>query len=212
MVDSLRSGAIAFGFWAYRLVALNMLFLVFSLFGLIGFGVLPSSVATYTLLHERTELNPWHLFLRFKEVYFQSFIKCLPLAVVLMFLTGTGAYNLFLMDANLEVLSFAHYSVLLVSLVMIVLAVTGLLTFSMAFVMKFKLRLMDNLKLTLTFMVARFYVPLVIVILFALLSFIYLNAPMLFFAIGIPSYLLVSVLTLEQFLFPVLDKMDLKQQ
>lgn len=209
-MDSIRSGAIAFGFWAYRLVVLNILFLIFSLLGLIIFGILPSSVAAYTLLHERTELNPLQLLLRFKDVYFESFSKCMPLALILMFLTGSGAYNIFLIDVNLEVLSFTHYAVLLVSLVIMVLVAAGLLTFSLVLVMRFNLKVLDNLKLTLTFLVTKFYVPLIIVILYALLTFIYLNTPMLFFAIGIPSYLLVSILTLEQFIFPVLDTMNKK--
>ncbi|QUI22083.1 DUF624 domain-containing protein [Vallitalea pronyensis] len=212
MVDSLRSSALTFGFWAYRLVILNIYFIIFTVLGLIIFGALPATIAVYQLIHERSNANPWQMFKVFLDIYKSNMVKSIPLTLILLALIISGSYALFLMDANLDLLEFSQYIVLLISFMMLSFMSIAILTFSLALNLKLSLRLIDNLKLTLTFMVTKFYIPLIIVVLDSLLIFIYMNQGMLFYAIGIPSFLTVSMLTLEQFFFPTLKKLQEKQK
>lgn len=209
MKDALRDAALTFGFWAYRLVVLNIYFLIFFLAGFGIFGLLPATLGVYHLIHRRTEENPWAMFQSFWAIYKENFLRCIPLSLILVFLLLSGGYSVFLIDANLERLVFSHYLVLLISLGLTLFMVVGILTFSLALNMKLKLRLMDNLKLTLSFMVTRFYIPLIILLMSSALMFIFLHQVFLFYAIGIPSFMTISVMTLEQFFFPVLKKMAL---
>ncbi len=207
MIDSIRGGSITFGFWAYRLVILNIYFLLFSLLGLIVFGVIPSTMATYTLIHERSRLHPWAMFLRFKDVYLSYLLRSVPYTIIIGFLFVTARYTWFLINQNLDVLTLGQYSVLLASFVITLFIIGGIVIFSLALNLKLTLRVMDNLKLMLMFSVTKFYVMLILLLMFLALTYIYMNVPMLFFAIGIPSYLAVAMCGLEYYFYPVLDKM-----
>ncbi|MBU9710572.1 YesL family protein [Evansella tamaricis] len=115
--------AYTFCTWFVRMFVLNILWLLFSLAGLIVFGIVPSTVALFTIIRK------WLLgeqsvpiFKTYWKTYKSEFLKANKLGVLLILIGGTLLFNLYyLSNIDYGILSqimyFGMFSILIIFLV-----------------------------------------------------------------------------------------------
>lgn len=154
---------------------LNILFILFTLAGLVIFGIGPSIKASYYLVNKWLDEEEPEIFETFKKIYLKYFFKSNLIFLSLHFLMSLFVISTYFTYVKLED-GFLKYVMLFINVFFIILFYTGIL-FSFYFDTKFDISYPKVFKYSLTLPWGRFkYLFLILVINILMIIFL----PMLF--------------------------------
>lgn len=179
--------------WIYKFSILNILWLLFSLFGLIIFGIAPATTAAYGVIQTwmRQEQTKGTILSHFWQTYKETFIRANTLWLILLvigFILYVDFYFIFRLDH-----AFAP----------VLLGIGGLvfMLYVMVIVFSFPLLVQLNLKTWATMKFALIYaftspvLTISIVVSFVAFHYLIFQVPVLylFFSVSVMAYIIMAV-------------------
>ena len=178
--------------WIWRFMILNFLWVVFMVAGGVVFGVMPSTVATFSILRKWVQGNfDMPIFKTFKNIYKKEFVNSNKCGFIFFVLFAFLAFDLFILY-KMEAL----YSTVLYLIVMTVLFfVTVSFMFFFPLYVHFELSNKEYIKNSFIIALSSPFQTLLILIgLYILVYIVKENVGLLFFfCMAVPGYLIMHV-------------------
>ncbi|WP_416151168.1 YesL family protein [Salipaludibacillus sp. HK11] len=182
--------------WVLRIVSVNLLWIFFTLAGLGIFGVMPATIAMFTLIRKwfRKEYE-FPVIKTFWQTYRQEFLKANGFG----FIIGIFVYILYINLQYLSILSGVYHSIMFFAF-----TVTSILfiMFSVYFFpvyVHFDLKFSQYFKRTIILALLNLHIFIVMIVGLVGLYFLFMSVPGLlpFFSISVPAFFMMAMVQLS---------------
>lgn len=181
MINNIVEWILELGNWCARLIYLHLLWIVFTILGLVVFGVMPATTAVFYVIRKWMEEDiEAPIFENFYKSYKDHFVKSNTLGLVLV---GIGAFLYYDFSiSKLEIgIPFLHFIIMVIGFFYFIM----LLYFFPVFV-RYEFRLFEYIKKSFQLAIGRPLETLAMIISFVLLYYFFHIFPLFFFIAGVP--------------------------
>lgn len=203
---SIRSSINHFFEWVTVLAWINLLWVVFTLLGLIVFGWAPATVAMLNVFKKVYREKNLHfpIFSTFLEQYKVSFFKANATGIILFLVIIAMAYGLL----TLPYLNAVAFNMLFIFYLIMFSLVTFVVLFIFPILTHYRLSFINSFKYSMLIGLSNLHYSLVILISMGLIYVLFRAFPglILFFAVSIPSAILMKLA------LKVFDKVEIQTE
>lgn len=179
MLDGIFKWVYVFGNWLAKVMFLHLLWVVFTLLGLVVFGISPATAALFSVIHKWFDDHyEIPIFKNFYTVYKEQFLKSNGLGLILAGI-GLFLYVDIKISQNMIQSFYFHIFLLIIFFFYVVVALYFFTIFS-----RYKLNFFYYFKQTFLIAIARPFESIAMIVSLVLLSYLFSYLPVLFVFAG----------------------------
>lgn len=181
--------------WIMRIVYVNFLWMFFTLIGFVILGIMPATIAMFTLIRRWYRQEDFPTFQTYWQVYKQEFINGNKFGIIF----GIILYLLYFNLQYLSIISGTYHTIMLFGFSLASLIFVVFLLYFFPVYVHFDLSFREYLRQTLMLGLINFHMVVVMVIVISILYFLFMSVPGLapFFSIGLPAFFIMAMAQLS---------------